>query len=270
MSQELVSVIMPTYNAGQYLADSIRCILRQTYENLELVITDDASTDGDTVKILKEFELSDKRVNVEYLNENHGAGFARNRGIERAKGRYIAFCDSDDRWITEKLKIQINYMKEKKCSLTCSSYVICDQRYEAMGINIPPSRITFNMLKRDNKIGCLTAIYDVHKLGKKYFMPTLRKRQDWAMFLEILRQCKVCYAYTSQPLAHYCMRNDSVSSNKWELIKYNIAVYHNILHFNYLKAYLYFFFLFLPTYGLKIAKRKINSMQYIRKMSVCI
>ena len=159
--EDLVSVIMPTYNAGKFLADSIQCILRQTYDNLELIITDDASTDEDTIKILKEFAQADKRVKIELLSENHGPGYARNACIKRAEGRYIAFCDCDDRWIPEKLEIQINYMSEKKCALCCATYLICNSNYETTGINIPPRRITYKMIKRDNKIGCLTAIYDI-------------------------------------------------------------------------------------------------------------
>ena len=90
-------------------------------------------------------------------------------------------------------------MSEKKCALCCATYLICNSNYETTGINIPPRRITYNMIKRDNKIGCLTAIYDTKALGKKYYMPTIRKRQDWAMFIQILQQYKVCYAYTTPP-----------------------------------------------------------------------
>lgn len=85
MKEDLVSVIMPTYNAGKFLADSIQCILRQTYDNLELIITDDASTDKDTIKILKEFAQADKRVKIELLSENHGPGYARNACIKEQK-----------------------------------------------------------------------------------------------------------------------------------------------------------------------------------------
>ena len=106
MRPELVSVIMPTYNAGKFLADSIESILSQTYANLELLITDDCSTDG-TIDILKDFSQRDKRVKVKYLKSNVGPAIARNRSIERAKGRYIAFCDCDDRWMPEKLERQI-------------------------------------------------------------------------------------------------------------------------------------------------------------------
>ena len=110
--EDLVSVIMPTYNAGKYLADSINSILNQSYKNLELLITDDASTDPTTLQLLQEFASKDNRVDILYLKENHGAGYARNKSIERAKGRYIAFCDSDDRWTTDKLEKQIAFMNE--------------------------------------------------------------------------------------------------------------------------------------------------------------
>ena len=262
MNQELVSVIMPTYNAGKYLADSINCILRQTYRQLELLITDDGSDCPETLDILHRMEQVDTRVKVIYLKENHGAGYARNKAIHRALGRYIAFCDADDRWTEDKLVRQISFMQEQQCSLCCSSYMICNSLYEATGINIPPRRITPAIMKRDNKIGCLTAIYDVAALGKKYYMPTLRKRQDWAMFIKLTQAAGVAYAYTDKPLAYYCDRQGSVSSSKFSLIKYNMAIYRNILHYNLLKSLFYFIFLFLPTYGLKLMKRKIDWIQY--------
>lgn len=264
MKEELVSIIMPTYNAGKFLADSIRCIQRQTYQNWELLITDDSSSDQQTTQILKDFAQKDSRVKVMLLEENHGPGYARNKSIERATGRYISFCDCDDRWVPEKLERQIRFMHEKKCAICCSSYVICNSDYQEVGINIPPRRITYSMMKRDNKIGCLTAIYDTHLLGKKYYMPTIRKRQDWAMFLQIMQDSKVCYAYTEKPLAFYCLRQNSVSSDKQSLVKYNVNVYQDILGFSSAKAHIYFFLLFMPTYGMKILKRKIDSWRYMK------
>ena len=148
-----------------------------------------------------------------YLKENHGAGYARNKSIERAKGRYIAFCDSDDRWTTDKLEKQIAFMNEKKCALSCASYIIFDgETQEEIGFCTAPKKITYGMMKRDNKVGCLTAIYDIKMLGRKFFMPTIRKRQDWALFLQIIKECKVCYSYPSKPLAYYCVRKNSISS----------------------------------------------------------
>lgn len=251
---ELVSVVMPTHNGDRFLEDSIRSILAQTYANLELVITDDCSDNIVTLEILRRFQEQDTRVDVVYLKENKGPGYARNKSIERARGRYIAFCDSDDRWFVDKLERQLAFMREKGCALCCSSYIVCNERNENIGIRISPVRITYKMMERDNKIGCLTAIYDIKKLGEKYYMPTLRKRQDWALFLIILQKCRIAYGMV-EPLAYYRDRSHSVSSNKFSLVKYNVAVYHEILKFSWLKSYFYFFFLFLPTYAAKLYRR---------------
>lgn len=251
---ELVSVVMPTHNGERFLEDSIRSILAQTYANLELVITDDCSDNIVTLEILRRYQEQDSRVDVVYLKENKGPGYARNKSIERARGRYIAFCDSDDRWFADKLERQLAFMREKGCALCCSSYIVCNERNENIGIRISPVRITYKMMERDNKIGCLTAIYDVESLGEKIYMPTLRKRQDWALFLTILKKCNDAYALI-EPLAYYRDRSHSVSSNKFSLVKYNVAVYHEILRFSWLKSFIYFFFLFLPTYITKLYRR---------------
>ena len=261
MGQDLVSVIMPTYNAGKFLADSIESVLSQTYANLELLITDDCSTDQ-TRTILEHYAQKDPRVKVKFLTANSGPGIARNRSIERAQGRYIAFCDCDDRWMPEKLERQIAHMTRKDCALCSSSYLICDEDNKVTGISRSPKYLTLGMMKRDNKIGCLTAIYDIQRLGHKFYMPAIRKRQDWALFLNILKECQICFCVT-EPLAYYRQRSHSVSSNKMSLIKYNVNVYETVFGYTCLKAYVYFFFLFLPTYFLKIQKRKRDSKRYL-------
>lgn len=120
MSQELVSVIMPTFNTGKFLSESIESVLHQTYTNLELLVTDDGSTD-ETLKILESYAQKDSRVKVFNLKNHQGPGHARNNSIQEAQGRYIAFCDSDDRWMPEKLERQIQFMHQKECALCCSS-----------------------------------------------------------------------------------------------------------------------------------------------------
>lgn len=265
MTNELVSVIMPSFNAGKHLAASIESILAQTYSNLELLITDDHSTDELTLETLRKYEAKDPRVKVEYLDKNQGPGNARNCSIKRAAGRYIAFCDSDDRWTADKLEQQLTFMRKKDCALSCTSYVICNEDGQEIGITIPPQVITFSLLKRDNKVGCLTAIYDAKKLGHKFYMPTIRKRQDWALFLQIIQQCGACYAFTERPLAYYCMRTDSISSSKFSLIKFNVAIYREILGFGKLKAFAYFIAIFLPSYAAKILKRKRDSKKWLKE-----
>ena len=112
--KDLVSVIMPSYNASRYIGASIDSILGQTYRRLELLISDDHSTDPETIELLKHYAEKDKRVRIFLLPENNGPGYARNNSIREARGRYIAFCDSDDRWMPEKLEKQIAYMKKHK------------------------------------------------------------------------------------------------------------------------------------------------------------
>jgi len=265
MNQGLVSVIMPTYNAGKYLSDSIGNILGQTYSNLELLITDDGSTEERTLQLLKEYSEKDPRVKVVYLKENVGSGLSRNNAIERAEGRYIAFCDCDDLWMPEKLERQIAYMEEKDCALVSSSYLICDEDNNITSINVSPAKVTYAMEKRDNKIGCLTTVYDTKRLGRKFMMPHIRKRQDWGLFLNILKECGVCYAIT-EPLAIYRNRTGSISSRKFPLVKYNVRIYHDILGYSWPKSLFYFTFCFLPTYGMKVLKRKIDSCRLLTKI----
>jgi len=266
MQEELVSVIMPTYNASRFISASIEAVLAQTYTYLELLITDDCSSDG-TREILQYFMQRDSRVKVEFLESNSGPGVARNKSIERAEGRYIAFCDCDDCWFPDKLEKQIKHMTKHDCALCSSSYLLWDEDNNITGISISPSYLTLSMMKCDNKIGCLTAIYDIKRLGHKYYMPAIRKRQDWALFLNILKDCQICYCVT-EPLAYYRQRKNSVSSKKFPLIRYNVNVYEMVFGYSKIKAYFYFLFRFLPTYYIKIWKRIIDSKRYLSTVNV--
>lgn len=261
MQQELVSVIMPTYNASKYIGESIDCILNQTYPHLELLITDDHSTDSETLELLKSYEKKDPRVKIFLMPENNGAGYARNNSIREAKGRYIAFCDSDDKWFPEKLQKQLEYMKSHNdCYLCFSSYLVCDASGQHKGIVIAPSRLTLTELKHDNKIGCLTAIYDTKPFGK-FYMPTIRKRQDWALFLNIMKKCHVAYGMV-EPLAYYRKTPEGLSRKKFKLINYNAKVYQHVFGYSVLCSYLYLIFIFLPTY---FTKRVVNWIANIRR-----
>lgn len=231
--EELVSIIMPCYNAGNYIKASIDSVISQTYKNFELIIVDDLSSD-DSVSIIGNFD--DDRINLIRLSENGGAGVSRNKGIEAARGRFIAFLDSDDLWRPNKLEVQIKFMIDKKCALSYSQY----QKFSSAGkgkIVIPPETVTYSELLYCNVIGCLTAIYDTHVLGKQY-MPLIRKRQDMALWLKILTQCEKahCCQYI---LADY--RTDSgMTQNKLDAAKYQWFFYRDELEFNIFRASKYF------------------------------
>lgn len=241
----LVSIITPIYNCANYIEDTIKSIQNQTYSNWELLITDDCSTDN-SYNIISDIAKTDSRIKIYKLEKNSGAGEARNNSIREAKGRYIAFCDSDDKWYPEKLEKQLNYMNIKECALCHTSYMTCDDSGKITGIVVCRKRETLSSMCKDDKMGFLTVIYDTKKIGKIY-MPNMRKRQDWALKLIILKKCKWACGM-KEPLSYYRKRGNSISANKISLIKYNIAVYQEVLGWSLLKSYLFFIFIFTPTY----------------------
>lgn len=241
----LVSIITPTYNCARFIGDTIESILAQSYPNWELLVTDDCSTD-DTCAAVEKYAARDPRIRLFRLPENSGAGIARNNSIREARGRFIAFCDSDDRWYPDKLAKQLAFMTARDCALSYTSYMSCNEEGETVGIVVCRSRETLGSMMRNNRIGCLTAVYDTAKVGK-IFMPELRKRQDWGLLLRILKKCGVAYGM-KEPLALYRVRSMSLSRNKADLVKYNLAVYRHVLGWNAVRARFFFAFVFMPSY----------------------
>lgn len=254
MQDVLVSIITPTYNSADFIAQTIESVQAQTYANWELLITDDCSQDN-TVEIIQRYMDADSRIKLFRLDKNSGGGVARNNSIKMAAGRYIAFCDSDDRWYPEKLAKQLAFMEEKGCAFSYTSYMTCSEAGDIKGIVVAPNRITFSSTQRDNKVGCLTAIYDSQQLGKIY-LPLIRKRQDYGLVLRILQKSNEAFGM-KEPLAIYRLREGSVSSNKLDLVKYNVGVYVETLGWSKLRAFLFFLFVFTPSHLCKVVLQRL-------------
>jgi glycosyltransferase involved in cell wall biosynthesis len=220
-----VSIITPTYNSAEYLEETLRAILAQTYPDWELLITDDGSAD-DTVEIIRNYAAADSRISYFILPRNSGADVARNNSISHAAGRFIAFCDSDDLWPPGKLEKQVAFMLENRYAFTFSPYVILDETGHETGIFPTRPRVSYNDLLRTCDIGCLTVMYDTEKLGKQ-LMPHIRKSHDYALWLQILKQVPFGYSYP-EPLGYYRMRAGSVSRNKWRSMMYIWKVYREV------------------------------------------
>ncbi|WP_435945563.1 glycosyltransferase family 2 protein [Dryocola sp. BD586] len=236
---DLVSIIMPTFNSAATIKESIQSVLEQTYPHWELLITDDCSTD-DTLKIIQRFAASDSRIKFFQNKINSGAGVSRNNCIANALGRFIAFLDSDDMWQKDKLTRQVSFMLENKYYLTYTQYQKIDQYGNITGKIHPPQRVNYSELLKANVIGCLTAMYDTNRLGKVY-MPTIRKRQDMALWLKILEE--IDYAWCLQEeLAFYREGHQSLSSNKIKILFSQWVFYKEYLKFNTIKAAWYFGF----------------------------
>lgn len=246
----LVSIITPCYNSAKFIGETIDSIQAQTFKDWELIITDDCSTDN-TTEIIERYIAADPRIKLYKLEKNSGGGVARNNSIKEAKGRYIAFCDSDDRWHPWKLAKQLEFMQKNDYAFSYTSYMTCDEDGAMKGIVVCPRKVTYSSSKRDDKIGCLTIVYDSEKIGKHY-LPEIRKRHDWGMKLRILKSCKVAYGI-KEPLALYRIRRGSVSSDKKSLVQYNIKVYQVVLGWSKIRSILFFLFVFIPSYALKKA-----------------
>lgn len=237
--EPLVSVIMPSYNSTETISDSIESVLAQTYQNWELLITDDVSVD-DTKDIVRRYCDKDKRIKLFELDTNSGAGASRNNSINNSSGDYIAFLDSDDLWLPNKLLLQIEFMEKEQVLFSFTAY----SKFSSTGDGIivtPPDSVTYEKLLTGNVIGCLTAVYNAKIIGRR-FMPLIRKRQDMGLWLSILKDVSVAHSIPDV-LAKY--RTDSgMTQNKFSILRWQWLFYRDHLGFSVLKT-LYFFSMYI-------------------------
>lgn len=218
----LVSVITPVHNAESYIVSCIESVRAQSYEHWEHILIDDCSSDR-SKDILRDQAQTDPRIKLIFLEENSGAGIARNKGIEAAKGDMIAFLDCDDLWYPPKLEVQLSYMQSGQHPFTFTSYDrVREDGQTHLGKIQAKKRVTYQNALFKNPIGCLTVIYDVRFFGKVY-MPEIRKRQDYALWLKLLK--KTDAVGIQESLSAYRVHNNSISSNKLSLLKYEWEIY---------------------------------------------
>lgn len=219
---ELVSIIMPSYNTAQYISESIRSVQMQTYTNWELLIVDDNSTD-DTDHVVKEY-LADKRIRYLKNDHNSGAALSRNKALRESKGRWIAFLDSDDLWIPEKLEKQLNFMNENKYHFSYTDYEEIDENGKTRGIKVTgPDKITRTGFFNYCWPGCLTVMYDKNYVGEVQ-VADIRKNNDYAMWLAVSRNA-ACHLL-HENLARYRKRNGSISNHGYlSLVKWHYRLF---------------------------------------------
>ena len=233
----LVSIITPSYNSSKFISQTIESALSQTYTTWEMIIVDDVSSDNSN-DIIEAYIKKDSRIKLIKLEENSGPAIARNIGIKKASGRYIAFLDADDLWMPEKLEKQVSFMKEKSVALSYTEYVRIDEHSKIISEIIErPEKVNYQKMLKSNYIPCLTAIYDTNVLGKVY-MPLIKKRQDYGLWLRILRGIDIAYGM-DEVLATYRVMSNSVSSNKIDLLRYNYSLFREHEKFSVVKSLYY-------------------------------
>lgn len=217
---ELVSIIMPSYNTSKYISDSILSVQSQTYTNWELIIVDDFSTD-DSIKVIKSF--NEPRIRLLQNKKNSGAAISRNYALREAKGKWIAFLDSDDTWAPEKLEKQIRFMEEHNYAFTFTDYRICLNGIWLPYVNTGPNVVTKKKMYDYCYFSTITVMYEREKIGLIQ-IADLRKNNDYAMWLQAIEKSN---AYRlPECLSYYIKHDGSVSSgSKTKLIKWHYKLF---------------------------------------------
>ena len=237
MDKEKVSIIVPMYNAEKFIGKTIESVLSQTYENWEMLIMNDVSTDN-SLAVVNKFAKKDARIKVVNTEKNMGVVKGRNHLIDLANGKYIAFLDADDYWHSQKLEKQIQFMKEKNAGISCTEYTRVKENGEKINEVVIKSEISYTDMLKNNYLGCLTVMYDVEKVGKRYFKE-LEKNEDYVLWLEIVKDVKTIFGL-KENLAYYRVLDNSRSSNKAKTAKVRWEIYRQVERLPFLKSVYYF------------------------------
>lgn len=231
---DLVSIITPTWNCGKWIAETIQSVQAQTYSNWEMLIVDDCSTDN-TREIVEQFMISDNRIKYFSNNKNSGAAVSRNFALNQAKGRWIAFLDSDDLWLPKKLERQISFMQDNNFAFTYHKYSEIDEQSKALGTIV-------SGIKHINKRrqfdycwqGCLTVMYDIKKVGRIQ-IADIKKNNDYAIWLKVIKKSDCLLL--DECLASYRRRQGSISNHGYvSLLKWHYKLFREAENQNMLSS----------------------------------
>lgn len=247
--ENLVSIVMPAYNCEDFIGMTLESIIMQTYINWEVIVVDDCSIDK-TAEIVQGYMIKDKRILYYKLDNNSGAAVARNFAIEHAHGKFMAFLDSDDIWFPEKLSKQIAFMEDNNYFFTCTRYNKIDEEGKDLGrtVSIRKKSNYEDILKKNP--GNSTVIYNTEEIGK-VFIPNIRKRNDYVMWLRVIKRTGTLYGM-DETLSSHRIRNGSLSKKKANLVLYHWKVYREIEKLSFFKAiYLIVYWVFVTLFKIR-------------------
>ena len=221
---ELVSIVMPAYNAESFIKASIESVLSQTHTNFELIVVDDCSRDK-TVEVVR--TLNDSRVKIVELKENVGTGVARNCGLQATQGQYISFIDADDVWLPQKLELQLKHMQQTKAPISHTSYSFINETGEQISgyVHASPT-VDLCQYMRSTEIGLSTAMIDRNQVGGFTFN-SMRLRQDTRLWIDLMMR-GFCSKGLDQTLVNYRIRNGQISGNKFKSAFRTLKLYMSI------------------------------------------
>lgn len=217
---ELVSIIVPVYNVEKYIRETMDCVRAQTYLNWELLLVEDCGTDS-TLDVIEEYmnENQDERIRLIRQPSNMGAARARNRGLEEAQGRYIAYLDADDLWVPEKLEKELHFMQEKDAAFAFTGYEFADANGVGTGKVVRvPETMNYKQALSNTTIFTTTVMFDTEKIPKELLEMPIIKSEDTALWYKVLRNGYTAYGL-DENLVKYRRVGKSLSSNKLEALR---------------------------------------------------
>ena len=234
---DLVSVIIPYYKKKKYIINSIKSVLNQTYENLEIIIIYDDENQND-LDFIQEIKKKDKRIFIIKNLKTMGAGDSRNIGINNSKGQYIAFLDADDTWQNDKLNKQINFMKLNDYKITHTSYYIVDESQRIIGKRIARNFFRLNDLLKSCDIGTSTVILKKDLINDNVKFASLKTKEDYVLWLKLLEKNAKIYGL-DEILTFWTKSRSSLSSSTFQKLIDGFRVYYKYMNFNYFKSVYY-------------------------------
>ena len=216
----VVSIVTPVYNVEKFIRETMDSVRAQTYEDWELLLVEDGSTDG-TPEVIQGYleETGESRIRLIRQEKNGGAARARNRGVKEARGRYLTYVDADDLWAPEKLERQLQFMAEKKAAFSFTGYEFADENGKGTGKIVKvPGTINYKEALKNTTIFTSTVMFDVEQIPKEELEMPVIKSEDTALWWKVLRSGCVAYGL-NENLVKYRRAGKSLSSNKLEAIR---------------------------------------------------
>ncbi len=250
--RSLVSIVTPVFNSERFLRDTIQSVQSQSYGDWELLLIDDASTDG-SVAVIQTAQNEDTRIKLLQNERNMGAGYSRNQGIKAATGEYVAFLDADDLWAADKLKKHVAFAEANSRAFTFTAYEFANTKGEPTGrcVSAPPS-VTYQSMITNPIAWTSTIMIDLRQVEKGLiYMPDIKRGQDLVAWLNVLRHTNEGYGL-NEVLSYYRRSSDSLSANKLKAMKRTWHIYRHELKINQAKSVVY-----MATWAFNATRKRI-------------
>ena len=235
---DLVSVIIPYFKKRNFIKETLKSVINQSYNYLEILIIYD-DTNLNDLEFLQEISKIDKRIKVINNNKRLGAGISRNIGIEHSNGKYIGFLDADDTWEPDKLKNQISFMRKNNYQISHTSYYIIDEKKKIIGQRKARDLLSINEILKSCDIGLSTVIIEkkvIKDTNTKF--PQLVTKEDFVFWLRLMKKNYKFYAYDSN-LTNWTNSKNSLSSSVIQKLFDGFKVYNHYMNFNFVKSLYY-------------------------------